>query len=74
MALEGAGDGSRGCTVYTFVGVPQCTQHVLHDLRKGPQTWKTGKKVIEDKLKSFNEPTIFDDLCIIGTGRSFGHY
>ena len=53
---------------------PTCPRHVLHDLRKGPRTWKTGKKVTEVKLKSFNAPTFFADKYILGTDRSVGHY
>ena len=74
MALEVAGEGSRGRMVHT-IGAPHCTQYVLHDLRKGPQTWKTGeKKVTEVILKSFNEPNFFGDKYVIGTAETVGHY
>ena len=51
VALDGAGEGSRGCTIHT-TGAPHCTRHVLHDLRKCPQTWKTGRKKRSQKSNS----------------------
>ena len=73
MALEVAGDGRRGSTVHT-TWAPHCTQHVLHGMRKGPQTWKTGINVTEVKLKSFNEPSFNGDRYSIGNVISVSHF